>query len=1103
MRFPAHLALALALWTPPLHASAGGGKVLVFSSAARPAGLPEPVVRITSPDVVIAPGDVLEYDVQVASPRAQELGVELVFRDGNRIDAASAPAAGPWTHVRIPLSASAGKRLAHVDLVARGQLWDRCLYRVDEIVITHARGEPLVLFRDELGAAATLVREDAAYAGVAVADESAEFDAVHASVAGLSLPPSWCAYDLKGVRRTAARTTADDEFAPRGLLFADPGVPLRCAELGDTPTFPSAGQRIGFEPIDGGRFYTVWLAVSSTVAEDIATRAAVFGGGGERRVIDFAVPGRASNVTAKDAFTLIELPVAAEFAIQSFEFPNEPRLSVHAISVQWRKQGAVDSTFRLACLSHASRHSRTLADMTKVLLARYVRNRAYGALFVDLVDEDAPERALFDAFVSGDDATLSATLTERIAAHKKIGAALQSLRITFEKPAPTSGVDPKLQADRIGAGGEALLRAVGTSAPPRAQFDGDLAYLRQLPQLLASVGVESVILDDSRDVTRWRAPDGSSVLAVRPFAVFDEAQSFDPRPWHGWVKGASSATGTPEVFVSRSVAGSARKDDVPLLAELMRTDVAPRVRGATAAQFALDGVKRLGSRIADFVPADLRALDSAQLPSERELALDGRRAESALTIAEIFAALARADGLASSQTEFDGLWSKLVSRTADDSKSIAELVVARTQSLLADELEVLARAATTTGEGTPLVAFNPLPMPRKVLLEVETASASMRDSEGHVVPSQTSARGTKIFEVDVPSLGYSVLHALNANGADDARAAAPLAVEGCTARNDALSFTLDPKTGALTSLMLLPEKSELLSAPAEIVGEELQLDSAQFVERGPLRIVARVERSSARAHVVEEYTLAAHAKRLDVRVIVETKATDLALRARFPLLHIGPKVFASVPFGSALMQRPFDSSLLRYRSLDWLDANDGKGAALAFLSDDAATCGLESGSLSIDLLAPGANDASRETTFALLPHMNGWRRAGVAQEALDFTRPVQWVVTSAHDGARPPRGSFVSALRLTASGTLAEGRESGLVLSSLQATSDGQGWTLRVAETFGTNGQVRLEFDRPVFQAQRVDLRGRVLGELKTNERRVELPIGAHRIETLRVRLRP
>ncbi len=1098
-RAPAFVFLAAVALVAGRTAADPEGMALAFQSVRVGTCLFEPRVDIGRIELAIQAGDALEYDMLLPVACAEHAGPELVFADGRRSSAPEVAASDAWQHVRVPLDAFAGATLAHVELVARGKLAADIGYRVDDVAVVHGdQSAPAVIFGEMLPAGSRIARDDARNAGAMVVPRASEWDGVHTRLADepLAKPLSdrWYAYDLTRLSNSTnsgKATGAADVAGPRGSLLAGPCVPFRFTSSGSSTFVRASGQRLAFEPVEGGRFYSVWIAASLDEGPAITTRAFAYGDMGERRVLEFTVPA-AGDPGAVDlgGCTLIEIPVASLVPLKGIQLPDEPRLRVHALTFQWRREGALDSRFRLDWLEHEARFGNALDPALRTELARYVDDRTIGPIFAETAeDEQEAERAIFDAAVSGNAAFVDEQVKERVKKHVAIGAPLKSLRIAFEKGGDDRG------ALHVPAGGivtaEELARAVSKLPAGRAVvIDGDPAELRQAPQLLRSAGVDVALIDSESPLATWSGPDGSSVQLVGTSRPIADAREIAELPWHAWIERVRSGKTIPEIFVPVDANETARAGANAIVALLSRVDVAPSVQSATAEEFAAQAVARLGKAEPKFAPGDLRPMDEGAVDADS--IVRRRRTVAAIGVLETFATIAHADGAPAIDARIDALWAAVSSSHT----------LGGARALLGDQLGVLARGATTLGAGTPIVAFNTVPWPRTTLVRLDAPGSRVLGSDEKERPAQPAADGGTLFAVDVPSLGYEVVHAVRTRGSTAAvTVRAPVTVTEWTARNDAIAFTIDPASGALTSLKVLGDDTEMLSAPARLTGEGWTVKSADFVERGPLRAIARLQLESPAAHATVDFVLETRARCVEVRCALDAVDRSANLAFSVPLRHAAARAIAGVPFGSSPAAPLADGSAARLGLLDWVAGTDGTNGA-AVLAEECAAVRLAAGRIDVEMLAPIEPARARTTTFALAPFSDGWKKAGLAQRAQELAMPVELFVTDAHAGARDPRHSFVSLARVDKDASLVQGADTGPMLSSLRAGAEGE-WVIRVVETSDRAQDVLVETDRPVFEARRVDVRGASIGTLHSERHRALLPLGARRIENVVLRSRP
>src|SRR5207248_69352 len=87
-------------------------------------------------------------------------------------------------HLRVPLDGFAGARVRRVELAAVDVRAGEIGFRADDIRLVRAQGQPIAIFRDALPDSATIVRDEARGAGVAIVPASASVPALRARVFG-------------------------------------------------------------------------------------------------------------------------------------------------------------------------------------------------------------------------------------------------------------------------------------------------------------------------------------------------------------------------------------------------------------------------------------------------------------------------------------------------------------------------------------------------------------------------------------------------------------------------------------------------------------------------------------------------------------------------------------------------------------------------------------------------------------------------------------------------------------------------------------------------------------------------------------------------------
>ncbi|MFQ5653352.1 MAG: alpha-mannosidase [Planctomycetota bacterium] len=681
-------------------------------------------------------------------------------------------------------------------------------------------------------------------------------------------------------------------------------------------------------------------------------------------------------------------------------------------------------------------------------------------------------------------------------------------------------------------------------------------YCHQLPQLLRSAGIDSfgttkMLWNDTTPFPYhlfwWRSPDGSTVLActppqgigsrVRPDRIANLLDQMEER--HG-------ARVVLIPFGVGDHGGGPSRRDIEMIRELQQTDLAPTVAIATFEDFLAEIRGRDDVRIPVVDDELYLQYHRGTYTSQGKIKWYNRKGEVLLLDAERFAVLAAASGPPVPVSELREMWRRVLFHQCHDGlpgtsipavkKDIAEdyaWVLPTGDGILRRSLAALARTIDTRGPGDAIVVFNPLSWERRAPVELPSEEAAITGPDGERVPVQRTRAGRLLFVAEAPPLGYSVYRKLPLDeGADAEAPASALQVDGWSLSNEHLRAEIDPETGHLKSVRLLEGDVEILAGDGNqlelytdrpprwdawnlglserrVLGE---LDSIEIVERGPVRALARVERSFGSSRLTQEIVLHAGVPWIEFRTRVDWREDHKLLRAAFPLRHWSPTATFHVPFGT--QERPAGGkseaarAMFEVAAIYWGDQANGVGAAI--LNDSKYGYSASREWLRLSLLKaatwpdPAQDQGEHHFAYALYPHRGDWMQGGVMRAGHEFNHPHYLLEVPSREGPRPARHSFLE-IEIERDGATADsaGGSSGVLLSALKPAEDGDGFVVRLHEYSGRAGKVRLLFDRDVAHAERADILERPAGEVTVAGRGVALEIGPHRIESLRVRLAP
>jgi alpha-mannosidase/mannosylglycerate hydrolase len=333
--------------------------------------------------------------------------------------------------------------------------------------------------------------------------------------------------------------------------------------------------------------------------------------------------------------------------------------------------------------------------------------------------------------------------------------------------------------------GRMVCEQFGARASPVGYLPDSFGHPLQLPQILAGFGIESFIfsrglgdeLDELGVVFRWRAPDGSEVLAIQQLSSYSN---------FGHVADAADAQARIEAITGR-FAGDLRRagvhelllcagdDHMPVRRDLpaLCAELARQIPGA---QFRIAGYadyvgaispsplpawtgELLGSRIQNV----LRGVNSARLYLKQA----NERAERRLLGAETLSALRTLQtGEPFPVSDFRLAWRRLLLCQPHDSicgcscDEVHRDMLVRYEHLdrTVTELERRALSGVASGNGAQICAVNALPERRRGLIEVAGLEPTVIELDGFSARTVTltPARPTPAPAPDGPSESLAI-----------------------------------------------------------------------------------------------------------------------------------------------------------------------------------------------------------------------------------------------------------------------------------------------------------------------------------------------------------
>jgi alpha-mannosidase len=461
-----------------------------------------------------------------------------------------------------------------------------------------------------------------------------------------------------------------------------------------------------------------------------------------------------------------------------------------------------------------------------------------------------------------------------------------------------------------------------------------------------------------------------------------------------------------------------------------------------------------------------------------------RLAENSLLTAEKFVTVSSLFGSAYPEDELDEFTRKILFNHAHDNicgcgvdevyldaMKRFDVVVEGSKDVLTKSLEIIAGKVDTSGNGKPILIFNPLGWTRTDVAHVEVQFAdlgvkeiSLVDEKGQPVPFQVvreerhsdgdlKTLGFVFVAKDVPSIGYKTYSALSRKSEIQMNKSSVKAGENFI-ENEFFRVIVDPEHGgAIKSIYDKQNNREIVAAKEfyanSLVSErdigdlyEFNGDSNGMATRNTLRVDQLPERdktdisSDHRARIWPEtgpvmgritadgkmqdiayssrVTLYNGIRRVDFELDLDSKAENRRVRLCVPINIDQKKVFHEVPFGVA------ERGDGEYPAQNWVDyCNEEYGVSLINngIPGNSITDNLASLTLlrSVDRILESHpagvlayEKGKHHYSYSIYPHKGDWREGESHRTALEFNNPLIILKTTAHHGKLPKKFSFIS-----------------------------------------------------------------------------------------------
>ena len=603
----------------------------------------------------------------------------------------------------------------------------------------------------------------------------------------------------------------------------------------------------------------------------------------------------------------------------------------------------------------------------------------------------------------------------------------------------------------------------------------------------------------------WEGPDGSRLLTLRIRRGYSQnAERIPDGAQNNFAPGFEHAA----YFLGvGNHGGGATREQIKRVVEMRADATLPELRFSTVADFFAAVEKSPAFADLPVVRGELQHHSRGYYSAHGEGKLQNRRAERLLGQAEsLSVAAALQHGHAYPGQAYRAAWEKVlfnqfhdllagtaIQKAYEESRDQMGYAADTAHTNRVEALESMARRvdARTVKEGSVFV-FNPLPWPRKALVEYHTERnpatnpwvplpagvvpvTHMETAAGEKVAIQwrPSDSMTQVYPrisavIDLPAFGYKLLELAHGTPPD---ASAPY--PDTLTVNDSGFGISSLRTSDGKEMLAAPVGLVVIADPSDTWGHGVvkfrheagrpQFVSAQQVEDGPVQRITRHRARWNRSEIVLDIVqLKAMPDLIELRFVIDWHEREQMLKLEVPTALAAPRVFAKV--AGACIERKPDGGEETYQ--DWVAVQGRVGNdeyTVGLINNQTYSYDCLNGLLRTVLIrsAPFArhdpfqvphNDAGawqdqgrQERRFWLVRGKGTFAALELDRLAEEAQTPAEYVLDSAHEGTEPRELSF---LRLSP-GTV--------TLLALKRAERGEGFVVRVQERAGKASEFTLE----------------------------------------------
>ena len=441
-------------------------------------------------------------------------------------------------------------------------------------------------------------------------------------------------------------------------------------------------------------------------------------------------------------------------------------------------------------------------------------------------------------------------------------------------------------------------------------------------------------------------------------------------------------------------------------------------------------------------------------------------------------------------------------------------LISRANALIENRVALL--AAHSGAEEGSYVVFNAAPFDRDAVIAVAEDVRALKGGDGALYPVQQGADGPICRVGSIPAKGWAAFAPAEETAPENRLTVSARGIETpfySVSFNDSGFFTSIYDKEAGRELLKAGKLGNVLKAyedkPMNYDNWDIDIyytekswlvddvQSMEWVEEGPVRATLRIERKFLHSTIVQNIRFYADSRNIDFDTWIDWKQHQVLLKAEFDCDINANEATYDIQFGN--LTRPthgntlWDVAKFEVCAHKWADISEN-GYGVAILNDCKYGHSVREGKMTLSLVKSGiipnpVTDQEEHTfTYALLPHLGGWREGHVPEAAYALNIPVRSVRAAG-------KGEGLASRYLTVSAE-------NVALETVKQALDGEDTILRMYEYRNCRGPVTITLAEKAAHIYECDLLENPVCELETDGHSFTFTVKPYEIKTFRVSAR-